>query len=35
MGGQGRGAGDREFDIPPRRFTVILLVYFDFQHFLT
>ena len=29
------GLGTVNFDIPPRGFTVILLITFDFQHFLT
>ena len=33
--GRGRGAGNCDFDIPPRSFTVILLITFDFQYFLT
>ena len=29
------GQGTVNFDIPPRSFIVILLIIFDFQHFLT
>ena len=29
------GSGTVNFDIPSRSFTVILLITFDFQHFLT
>ena len=29
------GLGTVNFNIPPRNFTVILLITFDFQHFLT
>ena len=31
----GQGAGDRQFDIFPLSFTVILLTTFEFQHFVT
>ena len=30
-----KGPGTLNFDITPRSFTVILLITFDFQHFLT
>ena len=30
-----KSMGIVNFDIPPRGFTVILLIAFDFQHFLT
>ena len=29
------GLGTVNFDIPPQSFTVILIITFDFQHFLT
>ena len=35
MGARVKGPGIMNFDIPPRRFIVILLITFDFQHFLT
>ena len=35
MRGKVEGSGTVNFDIPRRRFTVILLITFDFQHFLT
>ena len=34
MGAGVEGRGTMNFDIPPQSFTVILLITFDFQHFL-
>ena len=35
MGARVKKPGTVNFDIPPRSFTVISLITFDFQHFLT
>ena len=35
MGAGIEGPGKLNLDIPPGHFTVILLITFDFQHFLT
>ena len=35
MGAGVKEPGTMNFDIPPQRFAVILLITFDFQHFLT